>query len=192
MKQCSVVVLGLHLAGCAAAMAQAPEPDGGVNQVVVDSGVQLFPDGGGDVQVRAPRVVYRDATGSIVAWDIMLYTDAKGFNWGLDAESAGIASALHLSNQVSYSGVGCTGSAYVSLAVRWPVKVLDETVYRVRPDTLKSQVFQALSTKMTNQPCYNYAASTAFRGELLSEVPQDSSIQEPSLPFVAPIRQGRE
>lgn len=137
------------------------------------------------------RVVYKDATGAVVAWDQLNYQDSAGRTWWLDGETLQIQRALHENVVLAYSGPGCSGTAYLlnPLAPRVPFKVVGETVFRVRPDAAQSAIVALQSIRTVNS-CGSYAGTQ--RVFEIGLAPQDALLQEPTFGWTGPAHQERQ
>lgn len=179
--QRAAVLMTMGLLGCAG-MEGPPGPQGPEG----DQGPPGPSSSGG-----GGRIVWKDASGSVVARDLPLYVDARGLIWSLEVETARLPAVTPL--PLYYVSADCSGASYVgAVGPRTAFKVAGEGEWRVRPDTLQSETRQLASTRASaSGPCLPFAVS--LRTLPLADMPVPSpAVQEPSLPFVPPLRMERE
>lgn len=114
----------------------APAVDAG-GQPVVDSGT------GGSGTAPPPTWTWVDATGAVaIHGELLILQDAQGYHWYYPNPETGRAQTSV--GSLWFASTDCTGTAYVAASEpRWPFKVVGETQWRVRPDTLLSAPFQS-------------------------------------------------
>lgn len=137
------------------------------------------------------RLVWKDATGSLVGRDASVYQDGAGWVWFLDTETARPNSS-HGLTAIWYTGASCAGTAYVAAAVpRVPFKVPGTSAYRVRPDTLTTETPTLVSARDALNNCV-VASQSGVRMIPFAQTAPAQAIVEPSWSFVPPLHLERE
>lgn len=133
------------------------------------------------------RVVVKDASGSMVAYDAPLYVDGNGYQWLLEMETA---RPPQDKAPEYFLQPGCAGTAFVvALAPRVPIRLegtSDPRDFYVRPDNLLAQSISAQSVKRGGV-CS--ATSEALPHVLaVGQLHFARPAQEPAWSFVPPLR----
>jgi hypothetical protein len=137
------------------------------------------------------RIVWKDATGSVVSYDTPMYVDSNGYQWTLDPETA---RPLPTTAALYYAQAACAGTEYVQAVLpRVPVRFEGDLPadFYFRPDTLQSQAVTVLSMRSTAQAACQAASLTLPHAIVRGQLHIARPAQEPAWAFVPPLRTER-
>lgn len=159
----------------------------GVLMLVACGTTAATPPPGGDNTVTASgRIVWKDASGSLVARDQLFHMDERGHAWPLDPETGG---RLDMGpHAVYFAQTGCAGPGYATASPRIPIKLAGETAWKVRPDSAQSQTVAVLSQRNAAGTCS--ALSLSLR--LVPVAQLVVGPLEPSFSYAPPLHMERE
>ena len=142
-----------------------------------------------------PGIVWKDATGAAAegvvanpASGALLYVDANGSIWKIDAETAAL-DVVESGIAVQWTNADCTGSAYVKAPLpRLTFRTLGDSGVRVRGDTTTTVAANVASTSRADGGCDVLPQPIAQAMILL---PAASPLDAPALGLVAPLHPER-